>query len=583
MQKNKPYDNKTNEQNELVRKNTKALSESLSLYEQRQQLFKRKETLENWKQYIDSSNNFFRALNNEIKNVENKIAALPNLTNEDIQKLCIAGLEDKNFINFLYYHSIKLLQKLQNDEYKPFVEILYEENKHKAVQDFKKYLSNDTNISLLIKVFPVWFSTNISAEKIGSAVPHFDMCIMDESGQCDIARSLIPIIRAEHLLLVGDTNQLKPVILLDEKKQKIFQKALRIKNPHIYDYVHSSILLLMQQTDTISKNILLRYHYRCAPEIIQFSNAYYYDNRLHIENRLKGKVSLFDVVNHSGDKKNSYEEESNAIIQVLKNNEYKTKKIAIITPFVNQANLINKKLQEENITNVFASTIHKVQGSEYDVIFLSFALAQTTSSKTFDWVKDNKEITNVAVTRAKNELLICADKNAIYSLSKDKENAVKELITYAESVQHKKSYTVTSPKQKPNLSNNSEYEKQFFKTLSQVLSVVGGFRIERNVPMKKVFPNYESVFKSYYEKSEFDIVLWRLGDKYKMPLLVIELDGDEHYVNSATRERDNKKEMLCKEHRIHLFRLPNSFASHYMFVKEYIECISGDDLQGQLS
>lgn len=582
IKKSKPYDSKTTEQNELVRKNTKALSDSLSLYEQKQQLSKRKETLENWKQYIDSSNKFFTVLHNEIKKVENEIAALPNLTNEDIQKLCIAGLEDKNFINFLYYHSIKLLQKLQGDEYKPFIEILYEENKQKAVQDFKKYLSNDKNISLLIKVFPVWFSTNISSEKIGSAIPHFDMCIMDESGQCDIARSLIPIIRAERLLLVGDTNQLKPVVLLDEKKQKIFQKALHIKNPHIYDYVHGSILSLMQQSDSISKKILLRYHYRCAPEIIQFSNSYYYDNRLHIENKLHGNVSLFDVVNHQGDKKNSYEEECSTIIHVLKNDEYKNKKIAIITPFVNQANLINKKLQEEKMTNVFASTIHKVQGSEYDVIFLSFALAQTTSSKTFDWVKDNKEITNVAVTRAKKELLICADKNAIHLLSKNTENAVKELITYAESVQYNKSYTVASPKQKPNLSNNSEYEKQFFKTLSQVLSVVGGFRVERNVPMKKVFPSHETMFKSYYEKSEFDVVLWRLGDNYKRPLLVIELDGEEHYVSSATRERDNKKELLCKEQGIHLFRLPNSFASHYMFVKEYIANMSENSLQGQL-
>ena len=39
---------------------------------------------------------------------------------------------------------------------------------------------------------------------------------MDEASQCNTAVSLVPIIRGKNLMLVGDPQQLSPVILLDE-------------------------------------------------------------------------------------------------------------------------------------------------------------------------------------------------------------------------------------------------------------------------------------------------------------------------------------------------------------------------------
>ena len=59
-------------------------------------------------------------------------------------------------------------------------------------------------------------TTCISAHKLGGPEPMFDMTVMDEASQCNVAISLVPIIRGEKLMLVGDPQQLKPVILLDE-------------------------------------------------------------------------------------------------------------------------------------------------------------------------------------------------------------------------------------------------------------------------------------------------------------------------------------------------------------------------------
>ena len=573
-------DSDLQKQNEFVKKNTQALSDKLQRYEQRLDTEEKLHSLQNWFSETDQKMKLSKFIKNEIETLKSELITLPIVTNEDVKSLCITGSENENFINYLYYHSIKLLQKLKRSEYKHFVEILNEKNEDKAVRDFKNYLSDDQNVKLLCDVFPVWVSTNISAEKIGSTKPHFDLCIMDESGQCDIARSLIPIIRANRLLLVGDTNQLRPIILLDENKHKLFQKEFRIEHPETYDYLHQSILSLMQQTDSISKKILLSYHYRCASNIIRFSNDYYYEKKLHIENKLDGNVSLVSVKNREGSRRNSYEEEAEAVVKFIKSGRFENEKIAVIAPFNNQVALINKKLDENKIKGVTVGTIHKVQGAEYDTVVLSAAIAASSNQKTFNWIKDNTELINVAVTRAKKTLAVIADENAVQMLSHNEPNAMQSLISYAKKIGKDKNITIISPK-KRNLSNNSEYERQFFATLSQVLTTTGKLSIERNVAMKNVFSNTEKLFPEYYALSEFDVVLYKKESNYKKAVLVIELDGGEHFVSEKSRENDHKKELLCKKAGIKVFRVPNAFASHYALIKSYIANISEN--AGQMS
>ena len=92
---------------------------------------------------------------------------------------------------------------------------------------------------------------------------------MDEAGQCNIASSLIPIVRGTDLLLVGDTNQLKPVTVLETQVNDDLKHKYNISDQ--YDYIHNSILSTMLKKDNNSKNILLSYHYRCGKKIIDFS------------------------------------------------------------------------------------------------------------------------------------------------------------------------------------------------------------------------------------------------------------------------------------------------------------------------
>ena len=101
-------------------------------------------------------------------------------------------------------------------------------------------MKDDTNLKRLLAIFPIVICTNLSSEKLGSPKPIFDLVIMDEAGQCNIGTSLIPIVRGNNLLLVGDTNQLQPVTVIEENVNEDLMKQYDIGEE--YNYIHNSIL-----------------------------------------------------------------------------------------------------------------------------------------------------------------------------------------------------------------------------------------------------------------------------------------------------------------------------------------------------
>ena len=52
-----------------------------------------------------------------------------------------------------------------------------------------------------------------------------------------------------------------------------------------------------------------------------------------------------------------------------------------------------------------------------------------------------------------------------------------------------------------------------------------------------------------------------------MPVLAIELDGKEHIEDFIVRERDRKKNKICRDHVFELIRVENSYARRYNFIK----------------
>lgn len=279
-----------------------------------------------------------------------------------------------------------VVEKLRSIPYG--ADVLFIDDEDEKVKAFHEYLGKTENVKKFLRIFPVVATSCISSHRIGSPRPYFDITIMDEASQCSTAVSLLPVIRGENLLLVGDPQQLNPVILLDRKDNEILKQRYRI--PPEYDYVENSVYKTFLANDAVSEEILLRHHYRCCKSIIEFNNVKYYNSRLKIESSVKADHPLVyvDVKGNEAGLKNTAPREAEEILKFIQDN--RDKKIGIITPFANQKECIGQMLKDNKIDDVSCGTVHAFQGDEKDIILFSTALTDQTSEKTYHWLCNNR-------------------------------------------------------------------------------------------------------------------------------------------------------------------------------------------------
>ena len=574
---NKHKEDRTNDKYTQQNKNKalsgfKELKGLLKKYEERQDLEATVNKLE--KIFPLAENNVIsEQIHKQIALQKEKLDSSYVVNEEDVNKYTISASDDISFLNFVYYSSLSRIKKILSATNKDLREIIVSENIDEAVYKLNKYLKDNKNLRRFTEIFPIIVCTNLSAEKLGDAKPHFDLCIMDEAGQCNVASSLVPIIRADDLLLVGDTNQLQPVTVIELDVNDALMQKYNIKPD--YDYVHNSILSTMLRKDNNSKSILLRYHYRCGRRIADFVNQRFYEQQLKLLNSNEGALTYVEVKNtYNPESKNAYEEEAKSIVSIIKKNNYHD--VGIVTPFVNQAAMINKYLLTYGISDVKAGTIHTLQGSEKSVIIMSSALSLKTGKKTMDWIKNNHELINVAVTRAKERLIFVGDKQAIDALSGDEENDIKVLSDYVyhngDLIVPKSDVTIST-----DFSNNSQSEKDFFATISPYFNRRGTkMRIERNVPVIDAIKDIHHEDLLAIGNKEFDVVVqasYGVFNRYYKTIVVFEIDGGEHVGSKLTAARDRTKERICSNYGIKIIRIANSQVKDYELIISLFECI----------
>lgn len=550
------------------------LKSLLEDYENSTEIKETIQRLENFKDYVSDSPTFLKTIDEQLSDQRLKLRLYKEPSDQEVNSLCPSAREDTDFISFLYYSSLAHFKNLLKEEYQDIIDIIFTEEIDVAVTELNKYLRNDDNLKKFLEVFPVVLTTNLSSGKLGSPIKHFTLTIMDESGQCNIATSLIPICRAENLLLVGDTNQLQPVTVIDPVLNEKFKKQYQVSDD--YDYVQNSILSTMLKKDKNSEVILLRYHYRCGRKIAEFANQRFYDGKLKLMNKNFGNLSYINVENNNSIDRNSYYEEANAIVRYVK--EQKLTDCGIVTPFNNQAALINALLKKNKIEGVQAGTVHTLQGSERTTIIMSAALSLRTAKRTMKWIDDNYELINVAVTRAKENFVFCGDKKAIDLLYKTKSSDIKVLSDYVF-----KNGNITVPKSDivilTDFSNNSVNEREFFRTITPYFKRRGSkMRLIRNMAVQEAIKGiYPEDFLKIGRK-EFDVVVQLsvglLQRRYRT-ITVFEIDGGEHLGNALRRKADKEKMEICQKYGVKLIRIANSEVKDYELIIRLFECMMG--------
>ena len=556
---------------ERSKENTRILSEKLKNYEDRLDLLQNIEFIDK----LMSSGVRYYLLEKQKKNLEDKLSNTPETTQENINGLNETIKDNPQLLQYFYFESLKHTKRLKTANYSELNEILDLENEEDQVKKFNAWIKSDENLKQFTKVFPIILTTNLSSRKLGKKFK-FDLLTIDEAGQCDIATSLIPISKCQNMVLIGDTNQLKPIVVFEKSRNERLMKTYGIDED--YNYFNNSILSIYKRIDNISRNILLSYHYRCGKKIIEYSNMRFYEKKLNLsEVKRIGNLELLFVNNVNSSKKNCHIQEAEQIVTYIK--DHKLTDVFIITPFRNQEEAINiclnlaKQIGEID-HSVSCGTIHKVQGQENKTIIISTAISRETSPYTYDWIKNNSELINVGVTRAKENLIVVTDEKAIDILSR-KDDDLYALIDYMKHHGTTQVAQSTVNKFTIGFSNDSHYENEFYKTMSHYCSTKGS-TFKRNVKVTDVFP--EELHNNKVNKKEFDGVLY----EGKIPKIVFELNGGEHYTNKKTIKSDNIKMELLKSKKFKYFPIPNHYAKHYEFIQDLINSFNIDGFQSTL-
>lgn len=244
----------------------------------------------------------------------------------------------------------------------------------------------------------------------------------------------------------------------------------------------------------------------------------------------------------------------------------------MITPFANQRKLILEELERVNIKDVTCGTVHAFQGDEKDVILFSTAITDQTYAGTYEWLKNNKELINVATSRARNKLIILSSRKNLERLHQgDGEDDLYELMQYVWS----NGATQVSPKQTNSRALgvkpfSSVTEEAFLENLNHALENIwltqNRHTVKKEVSIAHVFQDNTSYNDLFYS-GRFDFVVYEKQGLQEIPVLAIELDGKEHYENEVVKNRDRKKNAICKEHNLQLIRVENSYARRYQHIK----------------
>ena len=225
----------------------------------------------------------------------------------------------------------------------------------------------------------------------------FDLLIVDEASQCDVFSVVPALWRAKRVLVIGDDKQLAPVYGIDSD----VDEQLGEKISSSLRYTRSSFFSRCAQ---VSRPILLREHHRSRPEIISLSNHLFYGDKLKaVRKKKSGAVLWFDISSENKQQSSEAQWIQSFVEKYQERWSQKNYSIGVVTPFRSQVERLQQILPSVRI-----DTAHRFQGEECDVIILSLCAEERLSQRQWKFI-EAPELINVAITRAKERLVIVGD------------------------------------------------------------------------------------------------------------------------------------------------------------------------------
>src|SRR5258705_8928505 len=283
---------------------------------------------------------------------------------------------------------------------------------------------------------PVWvMPLSRVVENFDPRTTRFDVVIIDEASQSDVM-ALVALYLGKTVLVVGDHEQVSPSAVgqdLGVIQNLIFQYLRGIPNSDLYDG-QISIYDLARQS--FGGTTCLVEHFRCVPEIIQFSNLISYDYRIKplrdaSRVRLRPHTIAYRVSGSSRDGKVNRQEAlatASLLVAAIEQPEYKKNDAAQPTSFgvvslvgdeqaIEIDNLVRAHVSPDRyeLHRVLCGNAAQFQGDERDVVFISLVDTAERGSLSLRDQELFKQRFNVAASRARDQMWI------VHSLSPNSE------------------------------------------------------------------------------------------------------------------------------------------------------------------
>lgn len=275
---------------------------------------------------------------------------------------------------------------------------------------------------------PVWIMPlNRVAENFDPSKNKFDVVIIDEASQANIL-ALSALYLGKKVIIVGDDEQVSPdsVGIKDVEINALIEQYLQdIPNNHLFNGKTS--VYDMAKTSGF-KPLMLTEHFRCLPEIIEFSNQLSYNGKIKPLRDATGVTTVPAVVEYrvpngfrTYKKINEVEAQhiASLVCACVENEHYKNKTIGIISMLgEQQAYEIDKLLQihldpkEYEKRKIQCGTPPQFQGDERDIIFISIVEGPKENGGPVTLVSEDgrndmyRKRYNVAASRAKDQMWV---------------------------------------------------------------------------------------------------------------------------------------------------------------------------------
>mmetsp|Transcript_475 Transcript_475/g.1221 ORF Transcript_475/g.1221 Transcript_475/m.1221 type:complete len:1117 (+) Transcript_475:151-3501(+) len=265
-----------------------------------------------------------------------------------------------------------------------------------------------------------------------------DDLIVDEAAAATEPEIYIPFqYLPRRLLCVGDPKQLPATITSQFAEEMGLSKSLHERLMYDCNYDH----------------IMLDTQYRMKPALSEFPSQNFYEGKLMnggnvVRQKYRASVSMMDGAPYtlyqingierqvrSGSIEN--EAEANAVVEIVDDlrrmsrnhsqNWCPASRLRIITFYQAQVTLIKRLLYRRNLRNVLVATVDSSQGCEADFVIVSFVRSEGKAGRSsVGFVADDRRL-NVALTRAKYQMICLGNINRMAILPEGKAGSVKRL------------------------------------------------------------------------------------------------------------------------------------------------------------